>query len=108
MLKLNGFMEFMPLEEVIPSLNIQLGDPLTSAIILDICRSLPLERQEVIDTKNQSWAKEVKLLLGEKKSAEVDWDVFFEPGCQDRPIAEGVEPNPAMARRIHNGLKIPG
>lgn len=97
---------YLPFGEFGPHFNLELQNPLESAILLDICRGLPLPTtEEVFEAQAASWAKEIKLVHGHKREARVNWDVFFVDGCQELPIADGVPPNPSMARRIHHQLK---
>lgn len=98
--------QYLPFGEFAPHFNLTFRDPLESAIILDICRGTPLPSfQDVYEAQSLSWAKEIKLVYGTKREARVNWDVFFVEGCQELPIADGVPPNPSMARRIHHQLK---
>nr|WCL23005.1 hypothetical protein [Armillaria spp. ambi-like virus 4] len=89
-----------------PYFNLRLHDPLESAILLDIARGLPLPSiYDVLEAQSASWSKEIRLVHGVKREAAINWDVFFVEGCQHLSIADGVEPNPQMARRIHHQLK---
>nr|WOK58270.1 MAG: hypothetical protein [Armillaria mellea ambi-like virus 5] len=98
--------DIIPFSNFVPVFNLRLDDPLESAIILDISRGLPLPTlDDVLEAQRASWSKEVRLVHGVKRESRVNWSVFFREGCQELPIADGVPPNPAMARRIHHQLK---
>nr|WOK58268.1 MAG: hypothetical protein [Armillaria mellea ambi-like virus 4] len=100
------FPEIIPLSNFAPHFNLDLQDPLESAILLDIARGLPLPTiYDVIEAKNSSWNKELRLLHGVKKETVVNWDVFFKEGCQHLPMADGIPPNPRMASNIFHRLK---
>lgn len=95
----------LPLIDIIPFFSLDLQDPLESAIILDICRGMPLPKEEVQKTRDSSWAKEITLSQGTaKERSQVNWDVIFDPSCHNLPLFPSAEPNPNMARKIFNQL----
>jgi hypothetical protein len=95
----------LDLIEVIPYYNLDLQDPLESAIILDICRGLPLPDFEVAEARLASWIKEISLSQGTAyTTSKVDWRVIFDPAFHSSSLFEGADPNPNMARKIYHQL----
>jgi len=87
--------------------NIQF-DNLTSAIILDIMRALPLDSTERHTAIWDSWAKEISLSEGAHRPSRVNWDEFFKPASQPagRPISSSLPINPGNVTMIRLQLEV--
>lgn len=79
--------------------------PVTSSIVLDICRSAPLDPSEVEAQKLKSWGKEIAICERSEDSLSFDYSCWFVEGCESRPIVAGIPPNPSMAYRIRLALE---
>jgi len=86
--------------------NIQF-DNLTSAIILDVMRALPLDSTERHTAVWDSWAKEIALSEGTHRQSRVNWKVFFDtslPTSRTVSTQLPVNPNNMAAIRLQLGI----
>lgn len=92
---------------LIPLFGVDLSDPLTSAIVLDCCRGLPLPDHQVEEAKLSSWNKEISLAFGTpRRVSHLNWKVFFNPDYFHEVLEPGLPPNPNNARHIYNKLCV--
>lgn len=74
-----------------------IDSPLYSALILDLCRLLPVDRQEMISTRMAGWSKEISVMEEHPRPCKIRWKVLFDPEWRNESILPGIAPNPYAA-----------
>lgn len=80
--------------------------PVTSAIILDLCRALPLEQFEIDGAREASWRKEGIKIEEPERKCQINWNPIFDPAKFEEPMLPFLPPNPTMAKYIFAGLHL--
>jgi hypothetical protein len=78
--------------------------PVSSSIILDICRSAPLFDLEILQAQVDGWNKEIACCEEKGQPPRVNWEVIFDPSRRFESILPGVPPNPSMAMALNRSL----
>jgi hypothetical protein len=83
-----------------------LTDPLSSAILLDIMRALPLASDEIQLAKVASWNKEMVLVFKKGGPSLIRWHLFFDPDPSSAfvPIHDELPANPRHMADIRSRL----
>jgi hypothetical protein len=81
-----------------------LEGPVTSCILLDLCRSLPLPIEEVEEARLNSWKKEGIKIEEPSRECIINWNPIFDSSCFNEPMVPFLPPNPTMNRFIFAGL----
>jgi hypothetical protein len=82
-------------------------DNLSSPILLDIMRALPLDDSERHQATWDSWAKEIALSEGMHRTSRVNWRVFFDMSLSDSSLVSSDLPiNPNNMRKIRLQLQV--
>jgi hypothetical protein len=79
--------------------------PLYSGLILDICRSAPMERSMIMEQRMKSWGKEIAACEGVPLHTRINYRPFFDEDAFNEPILPYLPPNPDMARHVHYTLR---
>jgi hypothetical protein len=79
-------------------------NPVESALVLDLCRSMPLDSFQIEEARVASWKKEGVKIEELERKFRINWDIFFDPSRWNEPILGGVAPNPRMAQSIFSSL----
>lgn len=79
--------------------------PIFSSIILDMCRSCPLNHHQIEEQSLLSWGKEISVCERGDRGHHLDFSCWFDPSLCGRPILPGTPPNPWAALRIHQALQ---
>jgi hypothetical protein len=98
---------YMHLRDALEQIEIDLSDPLTSAIILDISRGVTAFADEVLEIKEDSWGKELALVGGVHIEHGVNWEPFFGEESVEcwNSIHPNIPVNPTMARTINRDFR---
>jgi hypothetical protein len=90
------------LEEYFTRFHNDLHSPVKSAIILDLCRSLPLPPSEIELARAKGWTKEILPCSTEtKKTSFYNWMTIFDTQQAHIPLSPYHPPNEGMAAYIH-------
>jgi hypothetical protein len=83
-------------------------DAITSAIILDIMRALPLPDHEIQTARTTSWVKEIALSEGKRRPSACFWNDIFDLNAPDDIIVHKDLPviNPQNIRNLRRHLTI--
>lgn len=94
---------FVGLCDILPQCEVNCQDPISSAIILDIIRSSPVDSQDRVNFINKGWITEVRLAETPGEPS-CDFSSLFRGG--DNPIHPSLPHNPASAYRIRRRLEV--
>jgi hypothetical protein len=75
-----------------------------SALILDLCRGLPLAMEDVILAKVAGWGKEISVCEAEAPCCLINWKVFMDPQAFSEPIHPCLPPNRMIALSLYGSL----
>jgi len=79
---------------------------LSSAILLDIMRALPVDISEIHKARWDSWVKEIALSEGNYRSSVVNWKVYFDDTIDpSTPVSSRLPINPNAIRPIRRQLR---
>lgn len=101
----NGFRS-APLLDLAGIFSWDISDPLSSAILLDIMRALPLSFDEVQKAKVSSWNKELVLVFTKARPSQIRWELFFDDKLSSlsTPIHDDLTGNPQHMANIRSHL----
>jgi len=76
--------------------------PLSSSVVLDIMRSVPLENDEVIQSRLDGWGKEIAVLESSPKEIRFNFRAVFNPQFfQESLVPDLIPPKPWLNRYLH-------
>lgn len=89
---------------LLQDMNHLITSPIFSALIIDFCRSSPMQLSDVLSSRLKSWGKEISILEGEPRESSMNFRVWFEPLYFRESFVPSADPNPDMASHIHSLL----
>lgn len=75
-----------------------------SAIILDLCRGLPLALEDINMAKIAGWGKEISVCEAEAPCSLINWKVFMDPQHFSDSIHPCLPPNRMVAMSLYGSL----
>lgn len=93
-----------PFLETLQTFESQINGPVSAAISLDICRSLPLQLPQIDEAILKSWNKEIECCETHPSPSQINWDTIFDPLRHHEPIMPCFPPNEPMAVYVYASL----
>jgi hypothetical protein len=75
-----------------------------SALILDLCRGLPLAMEDIRLAKIAGWGKEISVCEAEAPCYQINWKVFMDPQHFNESIHPCLPPNRTIALSLYSSL----
>jgi hypothetical protein len=87
-----------------PQLQGWIAGPVTSSIILDLCRSLPVSNFEMDEARIKSWQKEAVKIEESERPCKINWEPIFDPSRAHEPMLPFLPSNRPMSMYLCSSL----
>jgi hypothetical protein len=79
-----------------------IDSPLIAAILLDVCRALPLTGREIKEAQYKGWSKEISVMEQNPPGSSFRWSVIFNRYLNKEPLHQDFFPNPYINTFLYN------
>jgi len=90
--------------DVLEEIQVLIESILYSALILDLCRGLPLPLEEINLAKHAGWGKEISVCESNAPQFSINWNVVMDTQHVNDPIHPLLPPNRGVALSIYGCL----